>query len=101
MTQGLLITNSPDRKNLIHVYLTVVVLENLGDCADGVFCWVDVLRLSAVCLVYHLERKYERKVKRDVTMCNVTTLTSHKGGRHWAAAAARPGPPHRPRTPQP
>merc|ERR1719245_536611 len=49
----------PNWKNLIHVHLTVVVLENLGDCADGVFSWVDVLRLSAVCLIYNLAQGRE------------------------------------------
>ena len=48
----------PDRKDLIHIHLTVVVLQDLGDCTNGVLCGVDVLRLSAICLIDNLEIEF-------------------------------------------
>lgn len=50
---------SPYGQNLVHVDLAVVVLQDLGDCADRVLCRVDVLRLPALGLGDNLHRKVE------------------------------------------
>ena len=53
----MLILFLPYGQNLVHVDLAVVVLQDLGDCADRVLCRVDVLRLPALGLGDNLQRK--------------------------------------------
>ena len=55
--RNMLILFLPYGQNLVHVDLAVVVLQDLGDCADRVLCRVDVLRLPALGLGDNLQRK--------------------------------------------
>ena len=62
----MLILFSPYGQNLVHVDLAVVVLQDLGDCADRVLCRVDVLRLPALGLGDNLQMQRKVEVKMGI-----------------------------------
>ena len=70
----MLILFLPYGQNLVHVDLAVVVLQDLGDCADRVLCRVDVLRLPALGLGDNLQRKVKLRWCKGLQMQLVSKL---------------------------
>ena len=64
----------PDWQDLVQVDLASVVLEDLGDCTDGVLCGVDVLGLSGVWLVDQVTE--ERNTLSSCSCHHLTTTQS-------------------------
>ena len=70
----MLILFLPYGQNLVHVDLAVVVLQDLGDCADRVLCRVDVLRLPALGLGDNLQMQRKVEVKMVLRNTNAFSL---------------------------